>query len=260
MRERHLQLGCAAIAALIAATLGVQVQGQTAPSGSGQPAAPKGWKAPRTAWGHPDLQGLWDNGTTTPLERPAEFAGREFLTDKELAERAHEVATRAEKRPTSAAADVELAYNNEWWERGTPLKRTSLIIDPPDGRLPALTEKGKQIVAAREEVQAQPGTSGLVDGPAAAGALHPLPRRAAVSDRLQQPVSDRADSAARRHPLRDDGRDADDSSRRTTAPERRDSPVDRQRARALGGRHAGCRNHRIQRQDDVPLSRRRTTA
>ena len=79
-----------------------------------------------------------------------EFAGREFLTDAELAERTHEVATRAEKRPTSAAADVELAYNNEWWERGSPLKRTSLIIDPPDGRLPALTDEGKKIVAARD--------------------------------------------------------------------------------------------------------------
>ncbi len=138
------------MAALIAATLGVQVLGQQAQSGSGPSATPKGWKAPRTAWGHPDLQGLWDNGTTTPLERPAEFAGREFLTDAELAERTHEVATRAEKRPTSAAADVELAYNNEWWERGSPLKRTSLIIDPPDGRLPALTEEGKKIVAARD--------------------------------------------------------------------------------------------------------------
>ncbi len=150
MRRGHRQLGCAALAALIAAGLGVQVLGQQAPSGSGPSATPKGWKAPRTSWGHPDLQGLWDNGTTTPLERPAEFAGREFLTDAELAERTHEVATRAEKRPASAAADVELAYNNEWWERGSPLKRTSLIIDPPDGRLPALTEEGKKFVAARD--------------------------------------------------------------------------------------------------------------
>jgi len=110
----------------------------------------KPWTAPRTPWGHPDLQGIWDNGTTTSLERPKEFSDREFLTDEELKERTEEVATRAEKRPNSALADVELAYNNEWWDRGAPLKRTSLIVDPPNGRLPKLTPDGQKRVAAQE--------------------------------------------------------------------------------------------------------------
>jgi hypothetical protein len=117
----------------------------------------KPYKAPRTPWGHPDFMGLWNNGTTTPLERPAEFKGREFLTDEELAARSQEVATRADRRPDSRQADLELAYNNEWWDRGAPLRRTSLIIDPSDGRLPPLTEEGKKRVAARDAARAKRG-------------------------------------------------------------------------------------------------------
>jgi hypothetical protein len=149
-RERWTRI---AAAALLAVALGVTATGQgpakeggTAPSGGS-------WTAPLTPWGHPDLQGIWNNGTTTPLERPAEFAGREFLTDQELHDRTVEVATRAEKRPDSAQADVDLAYNNEWWDRGAPLKRTSLIVDPADGKLPPLTEEGKKRVAARDQAR-----------------------------------------------------------------------------------------------------------
>jgi hypothetical protein len=148
------------IALALAAALAA---GQAAGAGQGRAERPAGGAAaaayavPRTPWGHPDLQGIWNNGTSTPLERPAEFAGREFLTDEELAERTHEVATRAEKRPDNPLADVELAYNNFWWERGAPLRRTSLIIDPADGRLPALTEAGKQRLAARAAARAGRG-------------------------------------------------------------------------------------------------------
>lgn len=104
---------------------------------------------PRTPWGDPDLQGTWDNGTPTPLERPADLADKEFLTDEEWRQRADEVANRAARRPSSAAQDVELAYDNEWWDRGTPLKRTSLIVDPRNGRLPPLTPEGQALVARR---------------------------------------------------------------------------------------------------------------
>jgi hypothetical protein len=120
-------------------------------------AATKKWVQPRTPWGHPDLQGVWNNGTPTPLERPQDLADREFLSEEEWAARAKEVATRAEKRPDDPLADVELAYNNEWWDRGTPLKRTSLIVDPPNGKLPALTAEGKKLVAARETARKQHG-------------------------------------------------------------------------------------------------------
>jgi hypothetical protein len=120
-------------------------------------AAAKTWTAPRTPWGHPDLHGIWNNGTPTPLERPKDLADREFLSDEEWIVRAREAATRAERRPADPRADVELAYNNEWWDRGVPLKRTSLIIDPRDGRLPALTPEGQRRVAARAAARRQRG-------------------------------------------------------------------------------------------------------
>ena len=90
----------------------------------------------RTPWGHPDLQGTWTNTTTTPLERPEDLAGKEVLTDEELATRAEEVAARAslDNRPREQVG----AYNEFWVERGTLNTRTSLLVDPADGRLPAL--------------------------------------------------------------------------------------------------------------------------
>jgi hypothetical protein len=84
-------------------------------------------------------------------------AGREFLSDDEWAATAKEVSTRAERRPANAAADVALAYNNEWYDRGTPLKRSSLIIDPPNGKLPQLTPEGQRRVAARAAARAARG-------------------------------------------------------------------------------------------------------
>ena len=131
-------------------------------SGTGSTKAPsaKNWKAPHTPWGHPDLQGIWNNGNAmTPLERPSDLADREFLSDEEWAARAREVATRAEadKRPADPLADVGLAYNNEWWDRGVPLKRTSMIIDPPNGKLPPLTAEGQKRVAARDAARRQHG-------------------------------------------------------------------------------------------------------
>jgi hypothetical protein len=136
----------------------VPVSGQ-APAGSTAPKPPtaKKWSVAHTPWGHPDLQGIWNNGTTTPLERPADLAGREFLSDAEWAARAKEAATRADTRPDDPVADVGLAYNNEWWDRGTPLKRTSLIVDPPDGKLPPLTVEGKKRVAARDVIRRSHG-------------------------------------------------------------------------------------------------------
>ncbi|MGE3704865.1 MAG: hypothetical protein AB7I13_06300 [Vicinamibacterales bacterium] len=145
MKRYGYAVGCVVVAAMAA----VGVSAQSGPAAAAG-AAGKAYRAPRTPWGHPDLQGVWNNGTSTPLERPAELGEREFLTDEELQERSEEIATRAERRPDSKVADVELAYNNEWWDRGKPLKRTSLIIDPANGRLPTLTDEGKQRVAARQ--------------------------------------------------------------------------------------------------------------
>ena len=96
-----------------------------------------------TAWGHPDLQGIWDNHSITPLERPARFEGREFLTPQEVAElekRARDENS-DEARFENPERDVEAAYNDFWWDRATSVvktRRTSLIVDPPDGKIPPL--------------------------------------------------------------------------------------------------------------------------
>jgi hypothetical protein len=109
-----------------------------------RPATASGQHASRTPWGHPDLQGTWSTATITPFERPAELAGKEFLTAQEAAEfeRLTLERTNRDRRDGGAAADVARAYNDFWWDSGTrivPTRRTSLVIDPPDGRIPPLT-------------------------------------------------------------------------------------------------------------------------
>jgi len=115
----------------------------------------------RTASGPPDLQGTWNFSTITPLERPAEFASKEFLTDAEAA--AYEARTvqrnNRDTRESSADADVASAYNEFWWDRGVHAARvngrvrTSLIVDPPDGRIPALTADAQRRAAARADAR-----------------------------------------------------------------------------------------------------------
>lgn len=125
-----------------------------APAPPGQSAAPKkaaAWKAPRTPWGDPDIQGTWNNGTITPLERARGAGEKELLTREEEEEINEQSDTRAtvENRPRDAAQDVELAYDQVWWDRGRSIGRTSLITDPKDGRLPPLTPQGERLMAER---------------------------------------------------------------------------------------------------------------
>jgi hypothetical protein len=129
--------------ALMTSVAASQLAGQT-PSRPGQTASQT---IPRTADGRPDLQGMWTNVTITRLERPAEFASKPVLTDAEAAayEQEYLKATDRDRRDGGSRADVERAYNAFFWDSGTELarvngrKRTSLIVDPPDGRIPALT-------------------------------------------------------------------------------------------------------------------------
>ena len=120
---------------------------------------------PRTPWGQPDLQGIWDFRSITPLQRPEELADKEFLTEEEAARREQEVVDRNEEllnrpaRRTAVTASVDRGedgapgfYNNLWLDRGTTVvgtRRTSLVIDPPDGRIPSLTPAAQKRVAAR---------------------------------------------------------------------------------------------------------------
>lgn len=95
-----------------------------------------------TPWGTPDLQGVWSHGTATPLERPDRYEGRDRLTVEEIAEANVQATTfaRSDRRSElSAERDVGLAYNQFWWDRGLSDGRTALIVDPPDGKIPAQT-------------------------------------------------------------------------------------------------------------------------
>ena len=122
------------------------------------PGAALGQGVPRTSWGHPDLQGTWSTATITPFERPAELAGKEFLTREEAAtfERLTLERTNRDRRDGTADADLARAYNDFWWDSGTrvvPTRRTSLVVDPPDGRVPALTAEAQQRLATAAEAR-----------------------------------------------------------------------------------------------------------
>ena len=105
--------------------------------------------APRTPWGDPDLQGIWSYASLTPLQRPAAMGDRAFYTPEEAAERNLSVTL---DRPPQAG-DVG-TYNRLWFDMGTvsPDLRTSLIVDPPDGRLP-LTRDAEASAAAKRDYQ-----------------------------------------------------------------------------------------------------------
>jgi hypothetical protein len=109
-----------------------------------KPAAKKKYVAPRTEFGAPDLRGVWNFSSNTPLERPAQFAGREFLTPEEAAKLNEAAQARFDAAEAAESGESSRGgvggYNQFWVEslaQGTN-QRTSLIIDPPDGKLPAL--------------------------------------------------------------------------------------------------------------------------
>jgi hypothetical protein len=148
MRRPCLSSLCALAVVSLAPILATGQQAPTAPKARTESAT-----APvprRTPWGDPDLQGLWNNSTTTPLERPADLAGKEVLTDRELAERNELAGSNHDRAPRDGDPGT---YNQFWWEEGTFLKRTSLITDPADGRMPSLTAAGQKARAARAEYQ-----------------------------------------------------------------------------------------------------------
>jgi len=121
-----------------------------------------GWKAPRTSWGHPDLQGIWSTATITPLERPDDLAGKAVFTEAEAAAYERDIVTRSnrDRRDGGATLDVSRAYNDFWWDTGNRIvrtRRTSLVIDPPDGRVPALTADAQRRQDERLKIRNQRG-------------------------------------------------------------------------------------------------------
>jgi len=121
----------------------------------------------RASAAKPDLSGIWTNATVTPLERPKEFAGKEFLTKAEAAEFEKQAVYDADgdRRDGGAEADVGRAYNEFWRDRGKVVStmRSSLIVDPPDGKVPPLLPEAQKrnadLAAARRKL------GGPFDGP-----------------------------------------------------------------------------------------------
>jgi hypothetical protein len=132
---------CLTVAAIVAAT--AVPGGQTKTSQNASAGA-----VPRTAWGQPDLQGVWNFSTLTPLERPAQFANKAVLTEKEaidFAERLKDELDHDTPEGAERACKGTGNYNEFWYDRGSSVvetRRSSLIIDPADGKIPAMTPDG----------------------------------------------------------------------------------------------------------------------
>jgi hypothetical protein len=145
----------------------------------------QGRSIPRTPHGDPDMQGVWNFATATPMERPIELATKDVLTDQEIAEFEIETTRNADAdrrqaiardqgesaavaaaRSTAAQLSPELtfAYNNFWYDTNrnkvVETRRTSLVVDPPEGRVPPVTEAARARLAARAAA-----VRGRVDGP-----------------------------------------------------------------------------------------------
>ena len=143
-------------------------------------------QALRTPDGKPDLQGTWSFATVTPIERPANLAGKEFFTEQEAAAYEKDVVERNNKdrRDGPAESDVSRAYNDFWWDSGTKVvktRRTSLVIDPKDGKIPPM------LPAARERQQERQAVNRghEFDGPE----NRPLPERCLILQGAGPPIT-----------------------------------------------------------------------
>jgi hypothetical protein len=165
------QLSAAALAASFVIGLAIVAQAQDPGTSAGARGAEPAYRVPRTPWGDPDLQGKWPGGhlSAVPLQRAESFGTRNVLTDAEFAQREAQLARQQ-------AQDVEdFDFDNpsvpfgqvgggqsppqHWFERGAPQRQASLVVDPPNGRLPALTAAARKLEADRRAEAASRGSA-----------------------------------------------------------------------------------------------------
>ena len=158
------------VLAAVVAVVSVPLSGQAPRAADSIAASTRSWTHPRTTWGDPDLQGLWRDRAPVSLERPDEFAGRAFLTDAEMAEKLksakERLATRLAGKVTFAAFRNQENYNvifNTSAEEPQINRRTSAIIDPPNGRLPPWALEQVKLWEAREAATHGRGESESVE-------------------------------------------------------------------------------------------------
>jgi hypothetical protein len=147
----------AALMIVVAWTAAAPVAGQAPagkPSAGAPPAAARGWVAPRTPWGDPDLQGTWttDDFIGVPIERPVELGTKRYYTDADVSARLareEERARQAAKNPAPASADT--GPPDHWGEAPrNATRQTSFVVEPADGRIPAVTPEAQKRAAPRD--------------------------------------------------------------------------------------------------------------
>jgi hypothetical protein len=144
MREKLL---VSVITVAVSGVIAASVVGRAAPAASDKPAL-------KTTWGEPDLQGLWTDENDTPLQRPAKYANQEFFTPEQRAEldaQRSAISGKDKRAERGTELDVTGSYNDLFISRKHTGTRTSLIVDPKDGRIPALTPEARERAAAERE-------------------------------------------------------------------------------------------------------------
>ncbi len=156
MSQRFLT-SMGALAVVIAVTsLPVAGQAPARTTAPARTAAAKPYTAPKTPWGDPDLQGIWNDATSTPFQRPAALGEKGVLGEDEADQFAEELAENLnrDRRDGGPEADVNRAYNEHWMDakrlETTKDRRTSLIVDPPDGRIPPRVPLSPERAKARD--------------------------------------------------------------------------------------------------------------
>ena len=157
---RRPEIGLLGACVLITAAVSL-ISGPAAAQSAGQPAG----GTARTGWGDPDLQGVWDFSSNTPLNRAEEFGDRLFLTDEEAAERQQVRIAARDRQDNTAARDGDTGtYNRFWTDNPRETRQTSLVVDPPDGRVPPRTpaaqRRFEELAAARVGVDDDAPTPG----------------------------------------------------------------------------------------------------